>query len=79
VSVGVLVQVATCFYKLVEIKVQGETRVLDVILKSFDAPDETSVFEKRKFEIVRTGGMTMVMRITFRCTFGEQINTPGAG
>lgn len=33
--------------------------MLDVILKSFDAPDETSVFEKGKFEIVRVGGMTV--------------------
>lgn len=33
--------------------------MLDVILKSFDAPDETTVFEKGKFEIVRVGGMTI--------------------
>lgn len=40
-------------------KVEGETAVLDVILKSFDAPDETRVFERGKFEIVRVGGMTI--------------------
>jgi hypothetical protein len=33
--------------------------MLDVILKSFAAPDETSVFEKGKFEIVKIGGMTI--------------------
>jgi len=31
----------------------------DVVLKRFDAPDETRVFEKGKFEIVRVGGMTI--------------------
>ena len=33
--------------------------MLDVILKRFDTPDETSVFEKGKFEIVRIGGITV--------------------
>ena len=33
--------------------------MLDVILKQFEAPDETLVFEKGKFEIVRIGGMTI--------------------
>jgi hypothetical protein len=32
---------------------------LDVVLKRFDAPDETRVFEKGRFEIVRVGGMTL--------------------
>ena len=33
--------------------------ILDVILKRFDAPDETRVFDKGKFEIVHIGGMTI--------------------
>jgi hypothetical protein len=33
--------------------------MLDVILKRFDAPDETRVFDKGKFEIVHIGGMTI--------------------
>ena len=33
--------------------------MLDVILKRFDAPDETRIFEKGKFEIVRVGEMTI--------------------
>ena len=30
----------------------------EVVLKRFEAPDETRVLEKGKFEIVRLGGMT---------------------
>ena len=33
--------------------------MLQVILKSFDTPDETRVFKKGKFEIVKLGGMTI--------------------
>lgn len=33
--------------------------MLDVILKCFDVPDETRIFEKGKFEIVHIGGMTL--------------------
>jgi hypothetical protein len=33
--------------------------MLDVILKRFEAPDETRLFEKGKFEIVRIGGLTI--------------------
>jgi hypothetical protein len=33
--------------------------MLEVILKSFEAPDETRVFEKGKFEIVKIGDMTI--------------------
>ncbi len=33
--------------------------VSDVILKRFDQPDETRVFEKGKFELVNVGGMTI--------------------
>ena len=33
--------------------------MLDVILKRFETPDETRVFEKGKLEIVRIGGMTI--------------------
>jgi hypothetical protein len=44
--------------------------MLKVILKSFDSPDETRVFEKGKFEIVKIGGMTI----------GEQLmNQVGGG
>jgi len=31
----------------------------DAILKSFEAPDETRVFEKGKFEIVQISGLTI--------------------
>lgn len=31
----------------------------DVVLKRFETPDETRVFEKGRFEIVRLGGMTI--------------------
>lgn len=33
--------------------------MLEVILKSFENPDETRLFEKGKLEIVRIGGMTL--------------------
>jgi mannose-6-phosphate isomerase-like protein (cupin superfamily) len=33
--------------------------MMDVILKRFESPDETRVFEKGKFEIVKIGGMTI--------------------
>ncbi len=33
--------------------------MLDVILKRFETPDETRVFEKGKLEIMRIGGMTI--------------------
>jgi len=33
--------------------------MLEVLLKSFDVPDETRSFEKGKLEIVRIGGMTL--------------------
>ncbi|HEX7998354.1 MAG TPA: cupin domain-containing protein [Pyrinomonadaceae bacterium] len=33
--------------------------MLEVILKSFETPDETRLFEKGKLEIVRIGGMTL--------------------
>ncbi len=33
--------------------------MLEVVLKSFDAPDETRLFEKGKLEIVNIGGMTI--------------------
>ena len=34
-------------------------QAVDVILKRFEAPDETRVLTKGKFEIVRLGGMTI--------------------
>ena len=33
--------------------------MLEVVLKSFENPDETRRFEKGKFEIVQIGGMTV--------------------
>jgi quercetin dioxygenase-like cupin family protein len=33
--------------------------MLKVILKSFETPDETRVFEKGKLDVVRIGGMTI--------------------
>jgi quercetin dioxygenase-like cupin family protein len=33
--------------------------VNDVVLKRFEAPDETRAFEKGRFELVRVGGMTI--------------------
>ena len=33
--------------------------MMDVILKRFEHPDETRVFEKGRFEIVNIGGMTI--------------------
>ena len=33
--------------------------MLEVILKSFEAPDETRLFEKGKLEIVKIGGVTL--------------------
>ena len=33
--------------------------MLDVILKRFEASDETRLFEKGRFDIVRIGGMTI--------------------
>ena len=35
------------------------TPMMDVILKRFENPDETRVFEKGKFEIVNVGGLTI--------------------
>jgi hypothetical protein len=32
---------------------------LDVVLKRFDEPDETRVFDKGRFEVVRLGGVTL--------------------
>ncbi len=33
--------------------------MLEVVLKRFEEPDETRVFEKGKLEVVRIGGMTV--------------------
>lgn len=33
--------------------------MLNVILKQFEAPDETRIFDRGKFEIVHIGGMTI--------------------
>ena len=39
--------------------------VSDVVLKRFESPDETRVFEKGRLEIVRIGGMTLA-RATYQ-------------
>ena len=36
-----------------------KTAELDVVLKRFEQPDETRVFEKGRFELVRIGGQTI--------------------
>jgi len=33
--------------------------MIDVAIKRFETPDETRIFEKGKFEIVRIGGLTI--------------------
>jgi hypothetical protein len=33
--------------------------VIDVVIKRFETPDETRVFEKGKFELVNIGGLTI--------------------
>jgi quercetin dioxygenase-like cupin family protein len=38
---------------------QKETRMLEVILKRFEKPDEVRRFEKGRFEIIKLGGMTI--------------------
>ena len=38
---------------------KGVRKMLDVILKRFESPDETRLFDKGKFDIVRIGGMTI--------------------
>jgi len=47
---------------MIDSNVSGSTAgtpILDVVLKRFEAPDETRTFEKGRFEIVRVGGMTI--------------------
>ncbi len=39
--------------------------MIDVIIRRFEAPDETRVFQKGKFEIVHIGGLT-VGRATYQ-------------
>jgi len=33
--------------------------MLEAVLKRFETPDETRVFEKGRFDIVKIGGMTI--------------------
>ena len=33
--------------------------MLDVVLKTFDQPDEVTLFDKGRFEVVRLGGLTI--------------------
>ncbi len=50
-----------------------------VVLKRFDSPDETRVFEKGRLEVVRIGGMT-VARATYQpgWKWSEHVG-PGVG
>ncbi len=52
---------------------------LEIILKSFEEPDETRVFAKGRFEIVQLGGLT-VGRATYESgwRWSEHVG-PGAG
>lgn len=51
----------------------------DVILKRFEAPDETRTFAKGKFEIVRLGGLT-IGRATYEPGWKWSVHVgPGAG
>ena len=53
--------------------------MLNVILKRFDAPDETRVFDKGKFEIVHIGSMT-IGRATYEPGWkGSEHVSPVAG
>ena len=53
--------------------------MIDVILKRFEAPDETRIMEKGKFEIVRVGGMT-IGRATYEPGWKWSIHVgPGVG
>ena len=38
--------------------------MLEMVLKSFENPDETRVFEKGKLDIVRIGGMRSAAQVT---------------
>ena len=51
----------------------------EVILKRFESPDETRVFEKGKFELVNIGGMT-IGRATYEPGWKWSVNvSPIAG
>lgn len=51
----------------------------DVILKRFETPDETRVFEKGRFEIVHLGGMT-IGRATYEAGWKWSVHVgPSAG
>src|SRR5258708_17101747 len=53
--------------------------MLDVILKSFDNPDETRILKKGKFEIVHLGGMT-IGRATYQPGWKWSVDVgPGVG
>ncbi len=52
---------------------------VEVILKRFEAPDETVVFEKGKFETVRLGGVT-IGRATYEPGWRWSLHVgPGVG
>lgn len=39
--------------------IKEKSKMLPLILKNFESPDETRTFEKGKFEIIKIGGMTI--------------------
>src|ERR1700693_6137005 len=38
---------------------RGSTQMLSTVLRRFEQPDETRLFEKGRFEVVRLGGLTI--------------------
>jgi quercetin dioxygenase-like cupin family protein len=53
--------------------------MIEVILKRFEAPDETRLMEKGKFEVVRLGGLT-VGRATYEPGWKWSVHVgPGLG
>lgn len=53
--------------------------IADVVLKKFDAPDETRVLTKGRFEIVRLGGVT-IGRATYEPGWKWSLHVgPGVG
>src|SRR5277367_5391004 len=53
---GFIVELGTFNRRYAE---NAEEKMLETVLKRFEAPDETRTFEKGKFELVRIGGMTI--------------------
>ncbi len=57
----------------------GGPQIADVVLKRFDAPDETRVLTKGRFDIVRLGGVT-IGRATYEPGWKWSLHVgPGVG